>query len=314
MSPAEFADAVQALLDVEVVSARPVGGGCISEARRIELADGRLVSAKSGSGLPEGLVAVEAEGLRWLRAADAIKVPRVLARGRRGRAKSDESESDVERHAEAGNDADILVMEWIESGAAGPKTAAQLGRNLARLHASGAPGFGWRRDGFIGSLPQRNTPLVPTAPPETAWPTFWFTRRIEPLAKMAYDKGSLPRGAGNLVARLGERLPERAGPPEAPARLHGDLWSGNVMTDRSGEPWLVDPAAYGGHREVDLAMLHLFGRPAPATLDAYQEVSPLAAGWRDRLPLWQLEPLLVHTVLFGGSYGAQAHDVIRHFA
>jgi fructosamine-3-kinase len=146
------------------------------------------------------------------------------------------------------------------------------------------------------------------------WPRFWFTRRIEPLARLAIDQGRLPDDTAALVTRLGERLPERAGPPEPPARLHGDLWSGNVLTDRDGEPWVIDPAPYGGHREVDLAMLHLFGRPVPATLAAYEDVSPLAAGWQERLTLWQLEPLLVHTVLFGGRYGAQAHSVLRRFA
>lgn len=273
----------QELLGAEAISVRPVGGGCISDAQRVGLSDGRVVFLKSGEGLPSGLLTVEAEALRWLGEAEAIRVPQVLA-----------------------GDDELLVLEWIESGPARATTGEQLGRNLARLHAAGAPGFGWHRDGFIGSLPQCNTAA-------TDWPTFWFTRRIEPLARLAHDRGSLPSAAARLVGRLGERLPELAGPPETPARLHGDLWTGNVMVDQSGEPWVFDPAPYGGHREVDLAMLHLFGRPDPAMLDAYQELSPLATGWPERTRLWQLEPLLVHAVLFGGSYGAQAHDVIRHF-
>jgi fructosamine-3-kinase len=289
-----FVAGVESLLGVDAVSVRSVGGGCISDARRIALADGRVVFAKSGAGLPEGLLAIEAEGLRWLRAADAVRVPEVVALGSAG-------------------GADILVLEWVEPGVARSTTAERLGRNLAQLHVTGAPGFGWHQDGFIGPLPQRNTPIVPSEA-EAAWSRFWLTRRIEPLARMAHNRGSLPPGAAALVPRLGEKLPERIGPPEAPARLHGDLWSGNVMTDRDGQPWIVDPAPYGGHREVDLAMLHLFGRPAPATIDAYQEVWPLAACWRERLSLWQLEPLLVHAVLFGASYGSQAHDVLRRFA
>jgi len=109
-----------------------------------------------------------------------------------------------------------------------------------------------------------------------------------------------------------ERLPELAGPPEPPARLHGDLWRGNVLAAAGdGRPRLIDPAAYGGHREIDLAMLSLFGAPSPRTLAAHAEVHPLAAGRREREPLWQLFPLLVHAVLVGGGYGAAAVRAAR---
>jgi fructosamine-3-kinase len=283
----ELVDGVRRLLGAEVRTARPVGGGCISDAHRVELADGRAVFAKSGHGLPAGLLDAEAEGLRWLAAAgpDAVRVPSVLGLGH-----------------------EVLVMEWIEPGAASASTAAALGTGLAHLHAAGADAFGGERDGFIGSIAQRNTPAGDD------WPGFWFTRRIEPLARQALDRGSLPAAAVPLVERLGARLPDIAGPPEPPARLHGDLWSGNVLTGAGGVPWVVDPAAYGGHREADLAMLHLFGRPDPATMAAYEDVTPLAAGWRERLDLWRLEPLLTHTVMFGGGYGSQALQLLRRFA
>jgi fructosamine-3-kinase len=300
-----LAEAVRGLLGVDVVSARPVGGGCISDARRVELADGRVVFVKSGAGLPDDLLSVEAAGLRWLADGDShgvddsdgVRVPAVVALG--------ESRGSGDDHGQVGPP--VLVLEWIERGVATSSTAERLGRGLATLHARGAPGFGWVRDGFIGSLPQRNTPMADD------WPSFWFGYRIEPLAQQATDRRSLSADAGALVRRLGDRLPDLAAPAEPPARLHGDLWSGNVMVGAGGEPWVVDPAPYGGHREVDLAMLHLFGRPAPATIDAYQEVTPLAPGWRERLSLWQLEPLLVHAVLFGPGYGDQAHQVLRRF-
>jgi fructosamine-3-kinase len=279
-------DGVRRLLDAEVAATRPVGGGCISDVQRIELADGTVVFAKSGRGLPPGLLDAEVTGLRWLAAAGpgAVRVPAVLA-----------------------HDAEVLVLEWIEPGAPTASTAAALGTGLAALHAAGAPAFGADRDGFIGSLAQRNTP------PTDDWPGFWFTRRIEPLVRQARDRGHLAAAAVPLVDQLGARLAAIAGPPEPPARLHGDLWSGNVLTGAGGAPWIVDPAAYGGHREVDLAMLHLFGRPDTATMEAYHEATPLADGWRERLGLWQLEPLLTHTVMFGGAYGAQALQVLRRF-
>jgi fructosamine-3-kinase len=110
------------------------------------------------------------------------------------------------------------------------------------------------------------------------------------------------------------RLGELSGPPEPPARIHGDLWSGNVLAGADGRPWLIDPAAYGGHREMDLAMLALFASPSPRTLAAYAEVAPLAAGHEDRVGLWQLFPLLVHAVLFGGVYGASAERIAARYA
>ena len=111
-----------------------------------------------------------------------------------------------------------------------------------------------------------------------------------------------------------ERIEELAGPPEPPARLHGDLWSGNVLWGADTRPWLVDPAAYGGHREVDLAMLALFGSPGRAFLAAYEEIEPLADGHEDRVALYQLFPLLVHAALFGGGYGAAAERAARRYA
>jgi fructosamine-3-kinase len=281
-------EVVASLLGARVVGHRAVGGGCIADARRVELADGRVVFTKSGAGLPAGLLGVEAEGLRWLGEPGVLAVPEVLA-----------------YHP----DPELLVLEWIESGPSQPSTPERFGRGLALLHAAGAPSFGGHRDGFIGSLPQPNLPLA-----DGGWPEFWFVRRIEPFARQAHDQGSLPAAALGLVDRLGARLAELAGPSEPPARVHGDLWSGNVMVDTRGEPWVVDPAAYGGHREVDLAMLTIWGSLGAGFVPAYEAVRPLAEGWRERLRLWQFEPLLVHAVLFGGGYGGQALDVLRHYA
>ena len=284
VSPALGA-AVAAALGVAVRSVAAVGGGCISDAGRVELADGRTVFAKSGAGLPTGLLEVEAAGLAWLGEVAGVRVPGVVA-----------------------GTAGVLVIDWIDPGPATAATGEDLGRELAALHRAGAPGFGWHRDGYIGILPQRNTPGA------ADWATFWATHRIAPLVERGVTAGTLAPDARGLADRLASRLPDVGGPPERPARLHGDLWAGNVHVDREGGPWLVDPAAYGGHREVDLAMLSLFGTPAPGALEAYDEAFPLADGWRDRLALWQLEPLLTHTVMFGGGYGARALAVLRRFA
>jgi fructosamine-3-kinase len=199
------------------------------------------------------------------------------------------------------------VRPWLAPGPSRDRTGELLGRGLAGLHRAGAERFGWHRPGFIGTVPQDNSP-------HDSWATFWITRRIEPLARRALARGAVDVSVTALVDRLSGRIDDLAGPAESPSRVHGDLWSGNVHIDREGTPWLVDPAAYGGHREVDLAMLHLFGQPSPGFVGAYEEVFPLAAGWRERLPLWQLEPLLVHAVLFGGHYGASARTTLERFA
>jgi fructosamine-3-kinase len=218
-----------------------------------------------------GEYATEAAGLRWM--ADAgVPVPEVL-------------EASEER----------LVLERIEAGPADPE---ELGRTVAGLHLAGAPAFGALPPGAPG--PFRIAAAEFPAGESDDWPSFYAEKRLLPLA----------RHAPGVEAVCG-RIADLAGPAEPPARLHGDLWSGNVMGRH-----LIDPAAYGGHREIDLAMLALFGMPFPPThrfFAAYEEVAPLADGWRDRVDLYQLLPLLVHAELFGGGYGAQAERAARRY-
>jgi fructosamine-3-kinase len=205
--------------------------------------------------------------------------------------------------------AERLVTEFVPGGAPGHAAAAELGRGLARMHAAGATAFGAPPPGGpaqarIGSAPMRNTP----AP---AWPEWYASDRLLPYLRSARDSGELTAEAAGEVEAVAQRLPELAGPGEPPARLHGDLWSGNVLWSPTGAV-LIDPAAHGGHRETDLAMLALFGCPhLDVVLAAYDDEAPLADGWRRRVPLHQLFPLLVHVVLFGGGYAAQVVAAAR---
>jgi fructosamine-3-kinase len=200
-----------------------------------------------------------------------------------------------------------LALEWIARGRPAAGHDEALGRGLAALHQAGAPAFGLAEDNFIGSLPQRNGHA-------DWWPDLYGERRLEPLARMAVEDGRLaPAFLGDLE-RLRARLPDLCGPPEPPARLHGDLWGGNAMTDAAGAPVLIDPAVYGGHREVDLAMMRLFGGFSATVFAAYDEAHPLAAGHEDRVELYQLYPLLVHVVLFGGGYARSAERILRRYA
>lgn len=237
----------------------------------------RPTFVKRRPGAPPGFFAVEARGLRWLGEAGA-PVPEVISVG-----------------------PEHIELERIDVGPWTPAAEEAAGRAVAAMHRAGAPTFGWDVDGFIGPLPQSNEPA-----PD--WPTFYAERRVLPFLRQAVDAGAVPAGPGGAgaVEAVCRRLPELAGPPEPPARIHGDLWSGNLLCDTAGQPWLIDPAAHGGHRETDLATLALFGGLPARFVAAYQEVHPLADGWRERQALHQLHPLLVHAVLFGGSYGRQA--------
>jgi fructosamine-3-kinase len=258
-----------------------VAGGDINEAFRVELDGGTRAFVKTRAGAQPGEYATEADGLRWLAEPGGLPVPTVLGVGD-----------------------DVLVLEWVDAGGRGD--AAMLGRGLAAIHAAGAPGFGGERTLRLGAAALPNAPL-----PD--WPSFYAERRLRPLAAQARDRGALSAEGVKAIERVCERLPELAGPPEPPARLHGDLWGGNVLWDRDGTPWLIDPAAYGGHREIDIAMLNLFGAPGPEFLAAYEEVAPLAPGHAERVELYQLLPLLVHAVLFGGGYGASAERAARRY-
>jgi fructosamine-3-kinase len=268
--------------------ARPVGGGDINEAFRVVLADGREAFVKTRADAQPGEYAAEANGLRWLAEPGALRAPAVL---------------DV---------ADgYLALEWIAPGRLDGEGEQELGRGLALTHGAGAPRFGrFADDGddtaWLGSLRVSNEP-------SEDWPTFYAERRLRPLAALAFDRGAVGHPAIRAVERICERIGELAGPPERPARLHGDLWSGNVLADADGRPWLIDPSAFGGHREVDLAMLALFGGLSETVLESYRDVAPLSDGWQERVGLYQLLPLLVHAILFGGSYGASVERTARRY-
>jgi fructosamine-3-kinase len=265
--------------------ARPVGGGDVNEAFRVVLADECEAFVKTRPDAEPGEYAAEAAGLAWLARPEALPTPRVLA---------------VER--------EYLALEWVAPGTLTVAGEELLGRGLARLHAAGAERFGRfdeRSEGWLGPLRVCNQPAAD-------WPAFYAERRLRPLARLARERGALSEQGERAVGRVCERLAGLCGPDEPPARLHGDLWSGNVLADQRGQPWLIDPSAYGGHREVDLAMLALFG-DAARTIAAYEELTPLREGWRERVGLYQLLPLLVHSALFGGAYVQSAERMARRY-
>ncbi len=271
------------LLGAQVISTAPAVGGDVSTATRLRLNDGRTVLMKTHPHAPKGFFAAEARGLTWLAETGTVAVGEVLA-----------------------VDEECLLLRWIETARPSVDSAARFGRELAALHTTGAGTLGFGEDGWIGRLPLPNRPCP-------SWPEFYATRRVLPYLKLARDRGQIgDEDAGSIEALVG-RLPVLL--PQGPVvRLHGDLWNGNCLWGLDGRVHVIDPAAHGGDRELDLAMLALFGLPHLArVMAAYREASPLTDGWEDRLGVYQLFPLLVHSVLFGGSYGSRAGEIARRY-
>ena len=278
---------ISGILGVDLVELRDVGGQHGYRHATGLLADGRRVFAKVAPEPGETVAAAfaaEANGLRWLAAADGgPPVPQVI-----------------------GVTGDLLVIALLAPlEQASAATGRRFGADLAKMHAAGAPSFGAPWPGYIASLPLDNHAA------ETDWGSWYAERRLVPYLRRAHDGGALSRADVGLVETVMRRIGELAGPPEPPSRLHGDLWSGNVLWS-GGRGCLIDPAAHGGHRETDLAMLALFGAPHLAgILQGYTETTPLADGWQSRVPLHQLHPLLVHVCLFGPGYTGRLVSAAR---
>jgi fructosamine-3-kinase len=278
----DLADALAAAAGASVAQCTPVGGGHGARHYRAQLADGRAVFVKEAADAA-GIAALDAEarGLRWLAEAAAVPVPEIIAWHNR-----------------------TLALVYLQAGGPDRAAAERFGRDLAKLHAAAAGSFGAPWAGFIASLPLPNQQ-------GDSWPSWYAERRLLPYCRLACDAGTLGAVDVTLIESVASRIGELAGPAEPPARIHGDCWSGNVLWS-DGRGWLIDPAAHGGHRETDLAMLALFGAPyLDRILAAYQEVAPLAAGWQARVPLHQLHPLLVHVCLFGAGYRESALAAAR---
>ncbi len=313
---------------VEIAAAAPVAGGSINRAFRVELAGGGRLFVKAHAAAPGAMFEREAEGLGALAAAGALRVPRDPLPG-------------------AADGVAFLVMEWIEGGRPGAGFFERFGRRFARLHrdssaaaetsapstrpagaptadapradtaagksgtgegrAGAAPArrFGFPHDNWIGATPQPNDWTE-------SWVGFWREHRLGHQLRLARANGlsdrALDRLGDRLLARLGEWIDL---PGEPPCLLHGDLWGGNYLADERGEPVVIDPACYYGHREADLAMTRLFGGFSPAFYAAYEEEWPLPPGSEERLAIYELYHLLNHLNLFGRSYRGRCAAVLE---
>ena len=251
---------------------------------------------KDTSAAPRGYSSWEAAGLLWLAEAQEHGGARIAQL----------------------QDVDLDHIDLLQYDA-GPSTnfhADGLGVALAAMHAAGAPAFGapparWTSHGFIGPA---DSPLPMPLEPTARWGEFFGEQRIRHLLQLGRSKG-LWEDDSAVFDRVADRLVSGEfddGRP--PARLHGDLWAGNIIWTREG-PVLIDPAAHGGHAETDLAMLLLFTAPHIARIiAAYDGAAPLADGWQERVGLHQLFPVMVHAVVFGGDYVRQSVEMARAYA
>lgn len=272
---------------VEIRRRTPLGGGSINRTERLDTTAGPFV-LKSHTAAPPGFFQAEADGLRALASSGtSLTIPRVIACG--------------------GDDAPFLLLDDLGDGTRARDFDERLGRGLAELHRASSARFGFAHDNFCGATPQPN-------PWTDRWVEFYAESRLGFQARLARDAGRLSSresaALGRLISRLGDWIDE---PPEGPALVHGDLWSGNVHVAADGAPALIDPAAYYAHREAELGMMTLFGGFSSRVFAAYDEAFPLEPGWQHRNALYQLYHLLNHLNLFGEGYKGSVMALVLGF-
>jgi fructosamine-3-kinase len=289
MLPDALRDALEERLDVTIESVAPVRGGCIANASRLET-DAAPFFLKYGDDEVARTFAGEAAGLEALRAADSpLTVPPV----------HDTAPATDDRPG-------FLVMEWINPGREGRRFWEQFGEGLAALHRCAADAYGFEVDNFIGRLPQLNDWT-------DGWPTFFREQRLAPQVEMAWERNRWRDAWTEPLKTLYRRLPDLLPAAPEPSVLHGDLWKENYMVTAVGDPALIDPATYYGHREADLAMTELFGGYDDRFYDAYRSAWSVAPEYKTRRDVYNLYHLINHLNLFGGGYAGQVEQILRSF-
>ena len=276
---------------ISIREKRPVFGGDINHAYALTLSDGSVIFMKANTRARFGIFEGESEGLAFIRETGMVRSPEVLALGTDG-------------------SISFLLLEYLRSGSRSRAASEELGHGLANMHLYPTGTFvkggryGALHDHLLGSGIQDNTPM-------DSWPQFFAEKRLRPQFEKAgswFDAGTM-RDIDRFLLRMDRYLPE----PERPSLLHGDLWSGNYMIDEESHPWLIDPAAYVGHSEADLALTELFGGFDSSFYGAYESVMGLDPGYEDRRDLYNLYHLVKHLNLFGGAYLSSVKTVLRKY-
>lgn len=275
---------LQSVLKSSILKLTPISGGDINEAFRVETENHKYFLKYNNVGWAYDMFEAEKRGLELLASTGAL-IPGPLA-------------------VFSEDKGAALLLEWMDTGRSRSGSWIQFGEALARVHRTSHAKFGLDHDNYIGRLSQSNVR-------SSNWLEFYASKRIEPQLKMAVDNGLMDR----KVMKMSERAFQAIGqehPKVIPSLLHGDLWSGNLIFSASGEPVFIDPAVYFGFREMDIAMMKLFGGFEPG-LVAYNDIYPLDHGWQERLPFYQLYYILVHVNLFGGSYVSSAMRILGRY-
>lgn len=271
------------ILSEKIIDIKNLSGGDINEVFLLTTSMNKVVVKTNKASRYPRMFEAEAKGLQKLANSNTFTIPKVLSFGEL-------------------KNASFLMMEYIDPGRRDVKFWEQFGRKLGRLHQQTQTFFGLEYDNYIGSLPQYNTP-------QSTASDFYITQRLQPQFDLAVEQGFLFSDLDRFYKNIRQEIPV-----ELPSLLHGDLWNGNYLIDQQGLPCLIDPAVAYASREMDIAMMHLFGGFDSLLFDSYNEIYPLLNGWKKRLPIWQLYYLLVHLNLFGNSYYTSVDTIIKKYS
>jgi len=277
-------------LNPSIINSSPLGGGCINDVVIFTFDGGDQVVVKSNIGKPKSFFEIEFNGLKELAKVNAIRVPEAY----------DLLEIDSKHF--------VLLMEYINSASNASDYDELFGSQLAELHKnSSSEQFGFFEDNLLGSTPQLNSW-------KDNWKDFWITNRVEPQIKWASDKGFFNSSdlklADKFIKSMESIIPEKC----KPCLIHGDLWSGNIMTDNDGKPVIIDPAVYYAHHEAEFGMITLFGQQSSRFYQAYESIMPFESGHNERIEVYKWYHVINHLNLFGTSYYSQCISIMKRFA
>lgn len=264
----------------------PITGGSINTAIQLKTSHGNYFAKYNDHHKYKGMFALEAKNLELLRASRTLHIPQIVS-------------------VFTYEDLDFLVLEHVESGSPHYEFWSDLGFGLAHLHKKQSQTFGLEYNNYVGSLSQNNEL-------SDNWIDFFINKRLNPMLKLAVDSGKADVFLIEKFESLYKKLPDIF-PPEPASLLHGDLWSGNIMSNVDGDPVVFDPAVYYGHREMDIAMSKLFGGFEVEFYDAYNDVFPLEQHWEQRTQICNLYPLLIHVNLFMGAYIQSIKNIVNRY-
>ena len=279
---------IEEKLGSKIKSFNSLSGGCISDAFKVTTVEGLNYFLKYNPSISNDMFVKEANGLKELSKANAIRIPEVLS-----------------------FDEDYILLEYIPTGSKNKNFFEDFGRNFAEMHKFTSDSFGFYEDNYIGSNPQKN---IPNEKEKTSWVDFYFNKRILNQFQLAEKLGNSTPELRKRISNLENKIEDIIGnTTEKPSLLHGDLWAGNYMVDENGNAVLIDPAVYYGHREADLGMTKLFGGFSSEFYNAYNERFPLEDGYDYRENIYKLYHVLNHLNLFGGGYYSQALSLIKFY-